>query len=202
MSDRNSEPKLDLDLERVEAASARGAALQFPRTWLSDIIEAVIDFFGFLVNWIWIVLVLVIVLNVVGRYAFGVNYVWVEEMQWHMYAVGFMLGIGYALRHDAHVRVDVVAMNLRNRTRAWIELFGLLLLVAPVVYLIVSYAIPFTETSFRRGERSSAPGGLANRWAIKGVIVVAFVYLGLAAFARVVRICSYLFGFPRARAER
>ncbi len=190
---------IDLDLEKVEKAAARGHALDFPRTRLSDVIEAVIDAFGFFVNWIWILLVLIIVANVVGRYVFAVNYVWVEEVQWHMYAVGFMLGIGYALRHDAHVRVDVVAMNLRPRTRAVIELLGLLILVAPVVYLIVSYAIPFTETSFRRGEQSPAPGGLTNRWAIKGVIVVAFVYLGLAAFARVVRICSYLFGFPRAR---
>ncbi|MGY6635182.1 MAG: TRAP transporter small permease subunit [Alkalilacustris sp.] len=194
--------EIDLDLEQVEQASARGHALDFPRTWLSDIIETLIDFVGGVINWIWIVLVLVIVVNVVGRYALGVNYIWVEEMQWHMYAVGFMLGIGYALRHDAHVRVDVVAMNLRPRVRAVIELLGLLLLVAPVVYLILLYAIPFTEASFNRGERSSAPGGLANRWAIKGVIVVAFVYLGLAAFARAVRICAYLFGVPRPRAVR
>ena len=193
---------IDLDLERVEQASSRGHALDFPRTWLSDIIEAVIDFVGGVINWVWIVLVLIIVANVVGRYIFAVNYVWVEEVQWHIYAVGFMLGIGYALRHDAHVRVDVVAMNLRPKTRAVIELLGLVLLVAPVVYLILLYAIPFTEASFNRGERSSAPGGLANRWAIKGVIVVAFVYLGLAAFARAVRICAYLFGVPRPRPAR
>ncbi|MBK5927841.1 TRAP transporter small permease subunit [Rhodobaculum claviforme] len=193
---------IDIDPAQVEQASARGHALDFPRTRLSDAIEAVIDVVGGVINWIWIVLVLVIVANVVGRYALGVNYIWVEEMQWHMYAVGFMLGIGYALRHDAHVRVDVVAMNLRPRTRAVIELLGLLLLVAPMVYLILLYAIPFTEASFNRGERSSAPGGLANRWAIKGVIVVAFVYLGLAAFARAVRICALLFGVPRPRASR
>ena len=190
---------IDLDLERVEKASARGQALDFPNTALSDAIEAVIDFIGGIVNWIWILLVLIIVANVVGRYAVGVNYIWVEEVQWHMYAVGFMLGIGYALRHDSHVRVDVVAMNLRPRTRAVIELLGLLVLVAPVVYLILLYAIPFTEASWRRGEVSSAPGGLSHRWAIKGVIVVAFAYLGLAALARAVRICSYLFGVPRAR---
>lgn len=199
MGNRDSGIDLDLDLEGVERASARGHALDFPRTWLSDAVEAVIDAIGAVINWIWIALVLIIVANVIGRYALGVNYIWVEEVQWHMYAVGFMIGIGYAVRHDAHVRVDVLAMNLRPKTRAWIELIGILILVAPMVYLILIYAIPFTEASFRRGEASSAPGGLTNRWMIKGVIVIAFAYLGLAAFARLVRISAYLFGFPRAR---
>lgn len=193
-------PEIKLDLDTVDEKSSRAHALDFPRTAISDGIEAVIEFVGGIVNWIWIVLVLIIVLNVVGRYALGVNYIWIEEVQWHMYAVGFMLGIGYAVKHDGHVRVDVLAMTFSPRTRAWIELIGILVLIAPVIYVILIYAIPFVETSWRRGEQSAAPGGLTNRWAIKAVIVVAFVYLGLAALARVLRICAYLFGFPRPRA--
>ena len=193
---------IELDLQKVEQAGARSHGLDFPRTRITDWIDAGVEFVGSIVNWIWIVLVLVIVLNVVGRYVFAVNYIWVEEMQWHMYAVGYMLGIGYALKHDSHVRVDVVAMNLRPRVRAWIELLGILLLLAPIIYMILSYAIPFVEASWRRGERSSAPGGLANRWAIKAVIVVAFAYLGLAALSRFLRICAFLFGFPRPVAAR
>jgi TRAP-type mannitol/chloroaromatic compound transport system permease small subunit len=196
---KTPEPKIKLDLAAVDEKSSRAGSLDFPRTAVSDMIEAVIDFLGGIANWIWIILVLVIVANVVGRYVFAVNYIWVEEVQWHMYAVGFMLGIGYALKHDAHVRVDVLAMNLRPRTRAWIELLGLVVLVAPMIYMILSYAIPFVEASWRRGETSSAPGGLNHRWAIKAVIVLAFVYLGLAAFARFLRICAFLFGYPRPR---
>jgi TRAP-type mannitol/chloroaromatic compound transport system permease small subunit len=192
-------PEIELDLEKVEEKSSRAHGLDFPRTAISDVLEAVIEFVGTLVNWIWILLVLVIVGNVVGRYAFSVNYIWIEEMQWHMYAVGFMLGIGYALKHDAHVRVDVLAMTMGPRTRAWIELLGIVLLLAPVIYMILTYAIPFVEASWRRGERSSAPGGLANRWAIKALIIVAFSYLGLAALARLLRICAFLFGLPRPR---
>jgi TRAP-type mannitol/chloroaromatic compound transport system permease small subunit len=192
-------PEIELDLDKVDEKSSRAHGLDFPRTLISDVIEAVLEFFGSIINWIWIVLVLVIVGNVVGRYVFAVNYIWIEELQWHMYAIGFMLGIGYALKHDAHVRVDVLAMTMRPRTRAWIELLGILLLLAPVIYMILTYAIPFVEASWQRGERSSAPGGLANRWAIKSVIIVAFVYLGLAALARLIRICAFLFGFPRPR---
>jgi TRAP-type mannitol/chloroaromatic compound transport system permease small subunit len=192
-------PEIELDLEKVDEKSSRAHRLDFPRTAISDVLEAIIEFVGGIVNWIWIVLVIIIVGNVVGRYVFAVNFIWIEELQWHLYAVGFMLGIGYALKHDSHVRVDVLAGTLSPRTRAWIEMIGILVLLAPVIYLILSYAIPFVEASWRRGERSSAPGGLANRWAIKSVIIVAFAYLGLAALARFIRISAFLFGFPRPR---
>lgn len=196
------EPELRVDLEQVEAAASRDRGFyQLPRTWPSDLIEALINGIGRLINWIWLLLVLIIVTNVVGRYLFGVSYVWVEEVQWHLYAIGFMLGIGYALQHDSHVRVDVLAMNLSSRVRGWIEVFGLLVLVAPMVYLIIRYAIPFVEVSWARNERSSAPGGLSHRWAIKSVIIIAFAYLGLAALARLLRLSAFLLGWPRPRPD-
>lgn len=189
--------EIKIDLERVEKASGHGSALDFPKTRLSNLIEAVINAFGTMVNWLWIVLVLIIVINVTMRYALGVNYIWVEEMQWHIYALGFMLGIGYAITHDTHVRVDVLAARFRTKTRAWIELLMIVFILAPMVYLIISYAIPFVQASYVRGEVSSAVGGLTNRWAIKAVIILAFSYIGLAALARLLRICALLFGLPR-----
>ncbi len=195
----HQEPQFEIDLDKVDDAGARSHGLQFPRTWISDMLETGLGALSYVLNTIWIVLVLIIVANVAMRYALGVNYVWIEEVQWHMYAVGFMFGIGYALMHDAHVRVDVLAANFNLTLRAWIELFAIVCIILPMCWLIISYGIPFVEASHRRGERSSAPGGLANRWMIKSVIVLAFAYIGLAAFARLLRVTAYLFNFPRAR---
>ena len=192
----------EIDLEKVEDAGARSHGLDFPRTWLSDMIEKALGSLSFVLNTIWFALVLIIVVNVTMRYAIGVNYVWVEEVQWHIYAVGFMFGIGYALMHDAHVRVDVLAANFRPNTRAWIEAFSIVAIILPMCWLIISYGIPFVEASYNRGERSSAPGGLPNRWMIKSVIVLAFAYIGLAAFARLLRVTCFLFNFPRARVTK
>lgn len=192
-----SETEIKLDLKKVEEGSGHGSALDFPRTRLSDMIEAVIRWIAYVVNWLWAVLILIIVTNVTMRYAIGVNYIWIEEIQWHIYAVGFLLGIGYAITHDSHVRVDVLAANFRLKVRAWIELLMIVFILAPMVYLIISYAIPFVMASYTRGETSSAVGGLTNRWAIKAVIIVAFSYIGLAALARFLRICALLFGLPR-----
>ncbi|MBQ1204207.1 MAG: TRAP transporter small permease subunit [Loktanella sp.] len=188
-------PEIVLDLQKIEAA-ASGEVFQYPRTWLSDKIDWVIDLIGGLINWVWLLLVLIIVTNVTMRYILSTNYVWVEEVQWHIYAVGFMIGIGYTLRHDGHVRVDVVAAMLKPRTRAVIEFLGIVLFILPLVYLMITYAIPFVERSWVRNEVSSAPGGLTNRWAIKSVIIVAFALIGLAAVARLLRVGAFLMGRP------
>jgi len=190
-------PQIVLDLEKIEAAAST-PAFEYPRTWLSDKIEWVIDLIGGLVNWVWLLLVLIIVSNVMMRYVLSTNYVWIEEIQWHIYAVGFMIGIGYTLRHDGHVRVDVVAAMLKPRTRAIFEFLGIVLFILPLVVLMISYAIPFVERSWVRNEVSSAPGGLSNRWAIKSVIIVAFVLIGLAASARLLRVGAFLMGKPAA----
>ena len=194
---------IELDLDRVEDAGQRGHALEFPRTWVSDKIEAVLDAVGGLVNWLWIVLVLIIVGTVLMRHFVGGNTIAIEETQWHLYAFGYMMGVGYALRHDSHVRVDVLAMNFRRRTRAVIEILGICLLVFPVILVLIPEAINFTVASLRNNEISSSPGGLRNRWAIKGVIILALIYLGLAALARLIRVVAFLYdswgGKPLAR---
>lgn len=194
-------PQIVLDLEKIEAAAST-PVFEYPRTWLSDKIERVIDLIGGLVNWVWFLLVLIIVSNVMMRYVLSANYVWIEEVQWHIYAVGFMIGIGYTLRHDGHVRVDVVAAMLKPHTRAIIEFLGIVLFILPLVALMITHAIPFVERSWVRNEVSSAPGGLSNRWAIKSVIIVAFGLIGLAASARLLRVGAFLMGKPAAQDMR
>jgi TRAP-type mannitol/chloroaromatic compound transport system permease small subunit len=197
----STQSEIKIDHDRVENAAGHGQALDFPHTRISKMIDGVLNAIGGLVNWLWIILVLIIVVNVTMRYAVGVNYIWVEEVQWHIYAVGFMIAIGYGIMHDAHVRVDVVANGFSPRTRAIIEFLGITLLILPLVYLMIMYALPFVESSWRRNEASSAPGGLTHRWAIKSVIIIAFAYIGLAAVSRLLRVGAYLFGSSRPRAD-
>jgi len=180
-----------------ETAETRAQRLEFPRTRLSDALEAVVGGVGAVINWIWAILVVIIVATVGMRYVIAGNTIWIEEVQWHLYSIGFMFALGYAVLHDAHVRVDVLASRFAARTRAVIELLLIVLILLPMVYLILLYAIPFVEAAYTRGESSSAPGGLGNRWMIKGVIVLAFVNIGLAALARLLRVCAFLFGTPR-----
>jgi TRAP-type mannitol/chloroaromatic compound transport system permease small subunit len=197
--DQIDDSALEVDLEAVDAAAARGHALDFPRTRPSDALDAVVGVFHYFINWIWAVLVLLIVLNVVLRYIVGTSMVWMEELQWHLYAIGFMIGLAYALKLDGHVRVDVLADRLTHRTRAWIELVGLLLLVLPLCYIMLTYGWPFVLRSYQLNEVSAAPGGLPYRWIIKSVILLAFALLAIAALSRILRVTAFLFGLPKPR---
>jgi len=170
---------------------------ELPETRASRHIDAFLVRLEDGVGWIWLVLLAVITVNVVARYAFGEGRIEFEELQWHLYAVGFLVGIASGVASDVHVRVDVLRERFRPRTRAWIELYGLLLLLLPFVALVLVYSVPFAALAFESGEVSVSAGGLPYRWVIKGALGAGFGLLGLAALSRLLRVFAFLFGVPR-----
>lgn len=173
-----------------------------PRTAFADRVDAWILRIGEAASWLWLVLLVVIVANVVLRYLFGEGRVELEELQWHLYAVGFLTALALAVTTDDHVRVDVVHERLSPRRRAWIELYGTVLLLYPFLALVLVYAGPFVAAAWRTDEVSQAPGGLSLRWAIKAALPAAFALLALAAAARLSRVTALLFGWPAPRPPR
>ncbi|RAU17936.1 C4-dicarboxylate ABC transporter permease [Nitrincola tibetensis] len=188
-----------IDLEKVEEAVAHKATVVYPRTLITDFMENIVEFFGRYSSLVWIVLMLLIVGNVLMRYILGTNFIALEELQWHLFAVGFMLALSYCFLHDGHVRVDVLAEHFQPKTRAIIEIIGILVFFLPFCYLILSYAYPFVERSYRISEISAAPGGLPMRWIIKSVILLAFGLLFMAGLSRMIRAFAFLTGFPAPR---
>ena len=168
--------------------------LTLPETRLSGVIDPLLIRIGVAVSYVWLILLATIVINVVMRYAFGEGRVEMEEIQWHLYSIGFLLGLGYALQADAHIRVDVLHERLRPRTQAWIELYGILLCVLPFIALVLIFSVPFVVASYELGEISPSPGGLPFRWMIKAVLPLGFVLLLFAAVSRLSRVWAYLFG--------
>ena len=169
---------------------------ELPPTRLSRLIDPLVHRAGKMASWMWLALLVVILGNVILRYVFGEGRIELEEFQWHLYSVGFLLGLSFALQADAHVRVDVLHERFPPRCQAWVELYGLLLCLLPFIALVLIYGLPFVWTSFQLGEISQAPGGLPWRWLIKSVLPLGFTLLLLAAVSRLSRLCTYLFGAP------
>ncbi|MCP5179300.1 MAG: TRAP transporter small permease subunit [Pseudomonadales bacterium] len=165
----------------------------YPHTIFSQRVDAGIRRVGEVLSWIWLLLLLTIVVNVVLRYAFSEGRIELEELQWHLYSIGFLVGMSYAYQADAHVRVDVLHERMSPRLRAWVELYGILLLLIPFITLLVIYGIPFVISSWNLSEVSSSPGGLPMRWAIKAALPCGFILLGLSVLARLSRVWSFLF---------
>ena len=168
-----------------------------PHTRLSQAVDGFLQRLGRAAAWLWLALLAIIVLNVTLRYAFGQGRVELEELQWHLYALGFLLALSVGLTLDDHVRVDVLQARLPLRQRCWIELYGILGLLLPFLLLVLFYSGPFLAESWRTGEISQAPGGLPLRWLIKGALPLGFALLLLAALGRLSRCCALLFAWPR-----
>lgn len=153
-------------------------------------------------SWIWVLLMVLIGASVVLRYAFGAGRVDFEELQWHLYAAGFLTGIVACARHDRHVRVDVLRERMTPRRRAWIDFYGMILLQFPFLLLVLWSAWPFVLDSFVTDERSAAAGGLPSRWILKAVLPIAFVVLAATSLSRLAEVAETLFGVDARRSDR
>ncbi|MBZ0334957.1 TRAP transporter small permease subunit [Marinobacter sp. AL4B] len=118
--------------------------------------------------------------DVVTRYVFSDVSIGMQEMEWHLYSMVFLMGIPYALRTDGHVRVDVFYTNWQQKNKAWINLIGALIFVIPFAYLIGFYGYSFAIDAYEMGEGSGDPGGLPHRWIIKSVIPISAFFIGAA----------------------
>jgi len=176
--------------------------LHLPETTVSRAVDRLVGWAGEIASLLWPALVLVIVVQVVARYAFGQGSIMMEELQWHLYAMGFMLGLSFTEVRGRNVRIDVLAEKWTPRTRQWIELVGLGALLLPFTLVVIWFAMPFFWSSFTLSEVSAAPGGLPYRWFLKSFIVSAFALLALVAFGRLTRVLAALSGSGAASAPR
>lgn len=122
-------------------------------------------------------LILLICLDVLFRYFFSFSKNWIIELEWHLFALIFLLGSAYALQMDKHVRVDVFYQKFSEKTKAIVNLIGTLVFLIPWCYLVITTAYKFANNSWYIREGSNQPGGLPARYIIKGAIVVGFVLL-------------------------
>jgi TRAP-type mannitol/chloroaromatic compound transport system permease small subunit len=173
---------------------------ELPQTKLSLWIDGFLNKVCSTFSWVWLVLVLVIVLNVILRYFFSQGRVELVELQWHLYAAGFLIGFSYCLVHDDHVRVDFLHDRFSLKTQVWVELLGSLFLLFPFILVVIYFGVPYVSYSWGLSEVSDAPGGLPARWFIKSFIVIGFFFLLLSALSRFSRITAFLFGRPTALA--
>lgn len=176
------------------AQEAGPSGIWLPTTAFSRGADRIITWAGEFASSLWAILVLVIVIQVVARYVFGAGSIMMEELQWHLYAIGFILGIAFTELRERNVRIDVLAEHFKPRTRLYIELFGLLCLLLPFTLFVIWFAIPFFWSSYQLNEVSAAPGGLPYRWVVKAFLVTGFLLLALIAVSRLTRVWAALTG--------
>lgn len=151
---------------------------------------------GKLVSWLVLVMVLLVSYDVAMRYFFQSGSVALQEMEWHLFSLIFLIGASYTLKHDDHVRLDLFYKSkfMDDRRRAWVDLFGSIFLLIPFCILIISSAWPFVVQSYIHLEGSPDPGGLPYRWILKASIPLGFTFLLLQGVSEIVKNLSTVLG--------
>ena len=133
--------------------------------------------------------ILVIFSNVVMRYAFNMSFVRMSELEWHIFAFIFLMGAGYTLLHEGHVRVDIFYSLMDRKKKAVINFLGVILFLIPSCWVVLSTTVPWTIVSYEIGEMSIDPGGIPARFLIKAVLPLGYflmliqgIILGIKSF--------------------
>jgi TRAP-type mannitol/chloroaromatic compound transport system permease small subunit len=130
---------------------------------------------GRFVSWIVVLLVAIVFIDVVMRYAANTSFVFTQELEWHLFGFIFLMGAGYTLLYDQHVRVDIIYQRLSDKGRAWVNLLGCIFFLIPGSLLIIYTSWDFALESFASMEGSPNPGGIPFRFIIKACIPLGYV---------------------------
>jgi TRAP-type mannitol/chloroaromatic compound transport system permease small subunit len=178
------------------------------------VINALSEWTGQIIAWLVLLMVLIIVYQASMVALFSIGSVALQELQWHLFALVFLLGAAYTLKHDDHVRVDIVYHSrwMDDRRRAWINLLGSLIFLVPFCLLVIVASWQFVYGAYATCEGNSDsgglwafvyqtaitcegspdPGGLPYRFLLRAAIPVGFALLMLQGIANSLSSLLYL----------
>lgn len=131
------------------------------------------------VAWLALAMVLVQFVVVLLRYVFGISILVLQESIVYMHATLFMVGAGFTLLHDQHVRVDIFYREAAPRRKAWIDLLGVVAFLWPVCALIAAYGWPYVAKAWAVGEGSVESSGIEGVYLLKTLILVFVALIAL-----------------------
>ena len=160
---------------------------------LSRFIDATNGLLGRLTPWLVFTAVLISASNAVARKALNLSSNAFLEVQWYLFAAVFLLGAGYVLLENAHVRIDVLAGKLSMRARNWIDVVGILIFLLPLCGFMITLSWPYVWQAYVSGEISQNYGGLI-RWPVYALVPLGFGLLGLQALSELIKRLAFLSG--------
>ncbi|MCY3541301.1 MAG: TRAP transporter small permease subunit [Gammaproteobacteria bacterium] len=138
-----------------------------------------LEFLGRCISWLVFAMAGLTVVVVIMRYVFEIGTVFPQELVAYMHALVFMFGLSYTLKHDAHVRVDLLYSRLDVKKRALVNLLGHLVFLIPVACTIGIGSLDYVIDSWRILESSAEVRGIPAVYLLKTVIPVSALLLVL-----------------------
>lgn len=168
---------------------------------LSRLIDKLNEFVGRHVSWLVLAAVVVSAVNAVVRKAFNTSSNAFLEVQWYFFAAIFLLGAGYTMLRQEHVRIDVILSRFTRPTQIKIEIFGITVFLFPLVWTVITQVYPLVSQAYLSGEMSSNAGGLI-RWPVYALVPAGFALLGLQGLSELIKRLACLKGLCEDPGEK
>lgn len=151
-------------------------------------IDTVNEYVGRGVGWLMFILVLLVTVDTLSRKFLNTGWVAVQETEWWLYSIIFLMGAGYTFIYDGHVRVDIVYSRLSQRGKDYVDLTCAFIFLFPMCVLVIVTSNRFVASSWEVREYSPDPGGLPAYYVLKAVIPLGFTLLALQGLSTVFKI--------------
>lgn len=159
----------------------------------SRLVDRCTERFGQLLYWLILATVVISAGNAVVRKAFNWSSNGLLEIQWYLFSAVFLLGAGYTLLRNEHVRIDVIAGRLSKRAQAWIDIIGTVFFLLPMAILIGWLAWPAFVDTWQRNEVSTNAGGLIV-WPARLLMPIGFAMLAIQGISELIKRIAFLMG--------
>ena len=160
---------------------------------LSRLIDAISMGLGKLVMWLILAATTISAGNAIMRKAFSVGSNAYLEIQWYLFSAVFMLGVGYVMLNNAHVRIDFISTRLSKRTNAIIDAIGIVVFTIPLAMIMINLGWPVFYRALLSGEMSQNAGGLI-RWPVFLLIPLGFSLLIMQCVSELIKRVGFLTG--------
>ncbi len=160
---------------------------------LSQAVDGLNTLVGKVTMWLILATTLISAGNAIVRKIFDSSSNALLEIQWYLFAGVFLLGAGYGLLKNSHVRIDFLASRFSDRTRNWIDVFGILAVLFPFCVIIINLSWPLFMQALESGEMSQNAGGLI-RWPVYGLVPLGFGLLMLQGLSELIKRLAFLTG--------
>lgn len=158
---------------------------------VSRAIDALSERIGRVMYWLVLATVLISAANATVRKLFNYSSNAYLEIQWYLFSMIFLFCAGYTLKHNEHVRIDIITARFSAKVRAGIDIFGTLFFLLPMAGLILWLSWPVFVDAYTRNEVSTNAGGLVI-WPARLMVPVGFFLLIVQALSELIKRVAFL----------
>lgn len=168
---------------------------------LSGLIDGMNERIGKAVSWLMLFIVIISAGNAVMRFSIDWSSNGFLEIQWYLFSATFLIGAGYVFLKNEHIRIDIIAGRLSARAQNWIDVFGIIVFMMPMVLITLYLSWQVFVLAWHTGEMSPNPGGLI-RWPVRLLMPVGFFLLLLQGVSELIKRFAFLTGNAKNPLEK